>query len=407
MLSSTLVTLLLLSLGRAEASSQSTPSNADPFPYDPGFDIEAVAGTAKALPSHSWEFGTATEALLELYNSSYSVFGSATFPVPFLVPQGVPSLAYAADVIVLGTGANGLSDGDGAVGDPASLGVGAVMLGKTNESFTSGAYEEFAYITGQAPRWYNGAISQRTDIPELWADWMYMAPPFLAYYAVDTYNVSLMRSVVDQCGLYRQALKSNLTTDVPYDGLWEHIVGPQSADFGLWGTGNGWASAGMTRVLATVMNAPDSVTHGWKDQAVNNLTSWIEEIVHGAMGAPMVDGLLRNYLNDTSSDGLGFGDISSSSLIASVAYRMAVLQPRTFGSSYIQWAEGIRTTLGGNDSAGNPHVTSNGTVTPAVNPLNWFDTTPYTAGSPEGNNFVVLMYTAWRDCIIAGVCSQS
>ncbi|KAJ3711966.1 hypothetical protein C8R42DRAFT_595149 [Lentinula raphanica] len=407
MLSSTLVALFVLSSVQADALAWRTPSNADPFPYDPGFDIEAVAATAKALPSHSWEYGTATEALLELYNSSYSVFGSATFPVPFLIPAGVPSLAYAADVIVLGTGANGLSDGDGAVGDPASLGVGAVMLGKTNASFAGGAYQEFEYITGQAPRWYNGAISQRTDVPELWADWMYMAPPFLAYYAADTYNTSLLQSAVEQCGMYRQALKTNLTSDVSYDGVWEHIVGPQSADLGIWGTGNGWASAGMTRVLATVVNAPGSVTYGWKDEAVSNLTSWIEEIVQGAMGAPMVDGLLRNYLNDTSGDGHGFGDISSSSLIASVVYRMAVLQPQTFDSSYVSWAEAIRTTLGGNDSAGNPHVTTNGTVTPAVNPLNWYDTTPYTAGSPEGNNFVVLMYAAWRDCIIAGVCSQS
>ncbi|GAW10146.1 protein [Lentinula edodes] len=335
MLSAALVTLLL-SLSTTQAnSSWGHPTNADPFSYDPGFDIKAVATIAKALPSHSWEYGTATEALLELYNSSYSVFGSAPFPVPFLVPDGVPSLSYAAQNIVLGSGANGLSDGDGA----------------TSPSF--------------------GQIGS-----------------------------------VDQCGLYRQALKSNLTSSVSYDGLWEHIVGPQSADFGLWGTGNGWASAGMTRVLATVINAPSSTTYGWKDNAVRNLTSWIQEIVDGAMGAPMIDGLLRNYLNDTSSDRLGFGDISSSSLIASVAYRMAVLQPQTFGSTYIQWAEGIRTTLGGNDSAGNPHVTSNGTVTPAVNPLNWYDTTPYTAGSPEGNNFVVLLYTAWRDCIIAGVCSQ-
>ncbi|KAJ4477455.1 hypothetical protein J3R30DRAFT_220920 [Lentinula aciculospora] len=408
MLSSTIVGIVLaISSAQADIASWNTPANADPFPYDPGFDIEAVAAIAKSLPSHSWEYGTATEALLELYNSSYSVFGSSAFPVPVLVPDGVPSLAYAAKNIVLGTGANGLSDGDGAVGDPASLGVGAVMLGKTNSSFAGGAYEEVSYITGLAPRWYNGAISQRTDVPELWADWMYMAPPFLAYYAADTYNSSLLRSAVDQCGFYGQALQSNASSSVSYHGLWEHIVGPQSADFGLWGTGNGWATAGMTRVLATVMNAPSLVTYGWKDEAVSNLTSWIQEIVDGAMGAPMVDGLLRNYLNDTSSDGLGFGDISSSSLIASVAYRMAVLQPQTFGSAYIQWAEGIRTTLAGNDTAGNPHVTSNGTVTPAVNPLNWYDTAPYTAGSPEGNNFVVLMYAAWRDCIIASVCSQS
>ncbi|KIK66685.1 hypothetical protein GYMLUDRAFT_156931 [Collybiopsis luxurians FD-317 M1] len=384
----------------------STTQASDPFPYDPGFDIQAVAAIAKSLPSHSWEFGTATEALLELYNSSYSVFGTEAFPVPTLDQDDVPSLAYAAQKIVLGTGANGLSDGDGAVGDPASLGVGAVMLGKTDASFAGGAFEEFSYITGQAPRFFNGAISQRTDVAELWADFMYMAPPFLAYYAVDTANSSLLQLVVDQCGLYRQVLQANLSSSTSYDGLWEHIIGPQSADLGLWGTGNGWASAGMTRVLATVMNAPGWLTLGWGDDAISDLTGYIKEIVDGAIGSPLNDGLLRNYLNDTTNDGHGFQDISGSSLIAYVTYRMAVLQPDTFGYEYIQWAEGIRTTLGGTDAAGNPHVTANGTVTPAVNPLGWTDTTPWTAGSPEGNNFVVLMYAAWRDCIIAGVCAK-
>ena len=40
----------------------------NPYPYNPGFDIETVAATAKALPSHSWEYGSACEALLELHN---------------------------------------------------------------------------------------------------------------------------------------------------------------------------------------------------------------------------------------------------------------------------------------------------------------------------------------------------
>lgn len=164
---SALVTLFLAS---PLLSVHAQATNSDPFPYDPGFDISAVAALAKALPSHSWEYGTASETLIELYNSSYSVFGTAAFPVPVFQPDQVPALVYAEQVIVLGTGADGLSDGDGAVGDPASLGVAAVMLGKTDASFEDGAYQEFAYITGSAPRWYNGAISQRTDVPELWYD---------------------------------------------------------------------------------------------------------------------------------------------------------------------------------------------------------------------------------------------
>lgn len=235
---------------------------------------------------------------------------------------------------------------------------------------------------------------------------MYMAPPFLAYYAASTSNLTLLKDVVTQCTLYRQILQSNTTTpSAPYDGkLWEHIVGPQSADPGLWSTGNAWAAAGMTRVLATVIKAPVAWRDVfWRQSAIKTLTGYIQEILDGAMEAPPDDGLLRNYLNDTT----WFGEISGSSLLASVAYRMAVIDPNEFGETYIGWADGIRATLGGDDASGVPHVSSNGTVAPSVNPLGWGDRNKFTSGSPEGQNFVVLMYAAWRDCVFVNLCSRS
>jgi len=101
---------------------------------------------------------------LEVYSPSLSVFGSAPFPLR-ASGSSVPALVYAESKIVIGTGANGLSDGDGAVGDPASLGVSAVLLGG---EYMDAAREEVEYVLGRAPRWGNGAISQRVDVAELW-----------------------------------------------------------------------------------------------------------------------------------------------------------------------------------------------------------------------------------------------
>ncbi|KAJ7025809.1 family 88 glycosyl hydrolase [Mycena alexandri] len=398
----TFTTLLnLITTGLASAKS--------PTPFDPGFNITSVAAIAKSLPSHSWEYGTASEALLELDSPLLSVFGPRPFPVQTLSPATVPALAYAQSVIVLGTGANGLSNGDGAVGDPASLGVSAVLLGKTNATFATAAQSEIDYIVGSAPRWVNGAISQRTSVAELWADWMYMAPPFIAFFAADSNNASLLETAyVQSSSSAPTPLPPSPVGTSPTNGSWHHIVGPQSADPGLWSTGNGWAAAGMTRVLATILKAPVAANATWRASAVSDLTAWIKEIVDGARTQPTESGLLRNYLNDTSGDGHGFGEISGSSLIASVAYRMVVLAPDVFDApTYVGWADSIRAVLSGNDTEGNPHVTANGTVTPAVNPLGWGDTAPWTAGSPEGNNFVVLLYAAWRDCVYAGLCSKS
>ncbi|KAG6864139.1 hypothetical protein C0991_012188 [Blastosporella zonata] len=374
------------------------------YPISPGFDIQAVTTLAQSLPSHSWEFGAASQALLELYNPHLSVFGRTPFPVLTVQKDDVKALAFAASKITLGSGVNGLSNGDGAVGDPASLGVSAVMLGKTDSRYSEAARQTVDYMMNSAPRFYNGAISQRTSAPELWADFMYMAPPFFAYYAADTSDATLLYESVQQCGYYRQVLQSN--TSATYKGLWEHIIGPET-DTGLWSTGNGWAAAGMVRVLATIMRAPVAEGTAWKSGAIQDLTTWIMEILEGATASSLDGGLLRNYLNDDAdADGHGFGEISGSSMLASVAYRMAVLQPQACGQKYINWADGIRAVLAGKDANGQPHITVDGVATPAVNPLNWQDTKPFTTGSPEGQAFVVLMYSAWRDCVFARTCDS-
>lgn len=371
-----------------------------PFIYDPGFPVQQVASAAESLAKHSWEFGTTSQALLELYDPLLSVFGPTPFPVQASSTDQVKALAYAASKITFGQNENVLADGAGAVGDPASLGVSAIMLGKTIPKFGWAADSTIKYLLHSAPRYSNGAISQRVSTPELWADFMYMAPPFIAFYAADKNNETLLYESVKQCGYYREVLQSNTTQ--PYNGAWRHIIGPNHQDYGHWSTGNGWAAAGMLRVLATVMKAPVAQNASWKEGAIYNLTTWITEIIDGAIGSSMAAGLLRNYFDDMDPKAHGFGEVSGSSLLASVVYRMAILRPDVWKESYVSWAEGIRRVLGGKDAYGNPHVTADGIVTPAVNPMNWLD--PLPGRSPEAEAFVLIMYSAWRDCKMEGSC---
>ncbi|KAK2464716.1 hypothetical protein APHAL10511_003292 [Amanita phalloides] len=401
------LTLSALNSWRTAAGASLSASRA--IPFDPGFDIFQVAQLAEALPSHSWEYGTASEALLELHERDVSVFGDYPFPPPVLSADDSRSLAYASTKFNLSTGSNTLIYGDGAVGDPASLGISAYLLGMTNATLAAAAKRELDYVLNHAPRFWNGAISQRYNYPELWADFMYMAPPFIAYYGAATDNFDILQQAVDQCRLQRAILLAN---DTYVSGAWTHILGPASTDPGVWSTGNGWAAAGMTRVLATVLKAPVAkANRRWRDDAAQELSYYIQEILDAAMNSDLDDFLLRNYWNDyLNSDGHGYGETSGTSLLAAVAYRMAAMPewvlPEWKALDYASWGDWVRRTLGGTDESGNPHVTSNGTVTPSVNPLNWGDKTPYTAGSPEGQNFVVLMYAAWRDCVYADVCER-
>ena len=144
---------------------------------DAGYDPYAAAQAMIDKASHSWEWGTAAEALLELYNSELSVFGANPFPsskVPS-ANSSIFALEYAKQFINV----NGqVFVDDSAVGDPASLGVSAILIGQSDSAYLDASNRQADYILNQAPRWSNGAISQRPDVAEIWADNMAMSFPF-------------------------------------------------------------------------------------------------------------------------------------------------------------------------------------------------------------------------------------
>lgn len=167
---SSLISLLL-------AIPQATNAAANDV-VDAGFDVNAAAQVMLATASHSWEWGTAAQALLELHNPELSVFGANPFPdgkIPAADPSTTTALAYAKQFI--NRNSQTLVD-DSAVGDPASLGVSAVLLGQSDDVYIGAAEREADFLLNVAPRFSNGAISHRPDVAELWADNMAMSFPF-------------------------------------------------------------------------------------------------------------------------------------------------------------------------------------------------------------------------------------
>ncbi|KAI0098528.1 hypothetical protein GGR51DRAFT_538047 [Nemania sp. FL0031] len=346
--------------------------------------ISKVISQGHLLATHSWEFGAFSEALLEWYNPDLSVFGPSPFPhgkVPVVQVDQVESLSYAQPHIW--TNSTTLVDGDGAAGDPASLAVSAILIGQTQPPFLAAADRQIQHLLTAVPRWPNGAISHREDHAELWADFVYMAPPALAYWAIQDANKTLLNVAIEQCLLYRDVLVVPRGADAA--GLWHHIIGPQSQDLGIWSTGNAWAAAGMARVLATAKRSR------WASvlaSDLDHLTAAIRDILDAAIAidkAEPDEPLLRNYLNDTS----WFGELSGTTLLAATTYRMAKLAPGTFGDKYVAWAKGKRKEVV-------ERINNDGLLSPVINPLDWGDRTPGTA-SPEAQSFAVLLFAAYRD----------
>ncbi|GAA5889729.1 hypothetical protein JCM6882_004302 [Rhodosporidiobolus microsporus] len=340
----------------------------------------------------TWVAGTQLEALLELDYPTLSVFSDADYPPPTTpVPTEVDSVVSKWAAKRPSWTKELAYENNGAAADPAALGVGwlvaAAAEGAAGDSSTQSTYmsqvqQQVNYLLNSVPRTSDGAISHRpsSEAVQLWADFMYMVPPLLAYYGVATSNADLVREAYTQCRLYRQYLKGST-------GAWKHIVLGDWQDNGLWNTGNGWAAAGMTRVYATIVNSEFNST--FADEAAN-LVEWTNEILTAAFYNLKSDGLLPNYYD--SASGSSFSDGSGSALLAATAYRLAQLNSTAVPRNTMQHAATIRAAVNSKVS------TSTGWLAPVVNPLSFKD---QSSTSPEGEAFVLLLHSAWRDYLAA------
>lgn len=82
------------------------------------------------------------------------------------------------------------------------------MIGMHDAAYQAAAERELDYLLHQTPRWENGAISHRSEYPELWADFIFMAPPFLAYHAIVKKDSQLFILAMKQCILYAEVLRA-------------------------------------------------------------------------------------------------------------------------------------------------------------------------------------------------------
>ncbi|KAK0534506.1 hypothetical protein OC842_002624 [Tilletia horrida] len=348
---------------RSDANDDDSNTN-----YTPNITmLNTVTDTIASSQRASWEQGTAAAAFLELWDAQWSVWAGTRNGPPYRPDHLDPAQArneYPAKVLSIGLRSIAAQDGIGRLSsrvtgdestasgsalDSASSGesvlIGAFVEGDIRPDFStntrgtwiSAAARQLAFILNTVPRASNGAISHRFPDVQIWSDGVYMGPPFYAQYGLMTRNQTLLQLAYDQCRLYRDILRITQGTST---GLWAHIwaatttattnttagasagtnaTGPafRWIDSNSWVTGNGWASAGMLRVAASIAQSPFASS---MSSQVSDLTAWTREILDAAF--PLADpatGLFHNYANDTSQ----FLDSAGSSLLAYSAFRLA------------------------------------------------------------------------------------
>lgn len=272
---------------------------------------------------------------------------------------------------------------DAAAGDPAALGMAVVLAGKAtgdavvnNTKYSDAAQRQIDYLLYHVPRAPNGAISHRRDEVQLWADNVYMVPPFFAYYGVETQNKTLVEEAYNQIKAYRDGLRH------ADNNLWQHIIYNENIDDGLWGTGNAWAAAGIVRVIATIQQS--QYKDEMKDE-LKDLKSWADEIMKAAKDNMSENHMIRNYVNNASS----FEDSCATALIAATGLRMSTLG---LTNDYVNPSLQML-------SAASKNVNETGYLTHVTNPMLF---KVEGDSSPEGQTFIILAYAAYKDWVSQG-----
>ncbi len=310
---------------------------------------EKVKRAMLAMERRAWEQGVASQALLE--------WGDY---------DNVILLAKDAVVNQLKDGRLALNEGNIAVTDPASNGEPLLYAAKAtkDERLKKAAENMLGYLMYKAPRNRDGIIFHNCIENRIWVDACYMAPPYLA--VCGQYKDALL-----QINGYRRILQD------PETKLYFHIWDDDTHSFKrklLWGVGNGWAAAGITRVIK---NLPDTMK---KEKAL--LAGYVKEIIDGAIKFECEEGLFHDILNDPAS----FVETNSAQMYSYAIYRG--VKGGWLDVSYIKYADKMRNAVHKKVDeyglvqgvCGAPYFNKSGTAT-------------------EGQAFFILMESAYRDYI--------
>lgn len=278
------------------------------------------------------------------------------------------------------------------------------------------------------------ALSHRVGSPQLWADSVFMVPPFLAAYAVARQDEKWLWEAVEQIKAYSEVLSvasSNNSTDIEQSregknetirskvGLWKHIVSqPRKLeegfcchDEGIWLMGNAWVLAGVVRVLGVIERWEPVSTTGPKsskiltmdDEKRQESKKMLKNIANNMLRSLRPTKrceavLLINYLNLSKSEYDGtkaFREAAGSASVVSSIYRLAQIGGLE-DLEMLLWADELYNTVAA-------HIDEQGILSP-VTTVSEIPAQTCVRGTSEGQSFAIMMYAARRDCAKVHLC---
>lgn len=256
-----------------------------------------------SMQRYSWEQGVAAQAFLEMGEKE-------------LVIQ----MSKAAVLNQLADGRLAAMGNISAVTDPAGIGEAVLYASEVTKDpeLGSAVQKLINWLLEKAPRNRDGIIYHVIEKPQMWVDSFYMAPPFLS-----------------AAGYHQEALKQikgyiSLLFN-PEKKLFSHIWDESKNDFARgdsWGVGNGWALAGITRVIATLPEEFNAEKH--------ELINFVKTVLDSCLGCMRTDGLFHDVLDNKDS----FIETNLSQMAAYAIYRG--MKAGWLGDGYLTFAETMR-----------------------------------------------------------------
>jgi unsaturated rhamnogalacturonyl hydrolase len=230
--------------------------------------MQKVKTAMLAMQRFSWEQGVAAQALIE---SGY-------------IEEAV-LLAHDACVRQEEGGRLGVMADEKAVTDAAANGEPVLFAWSTtrDEKYRTAADRMLHYLLHIAPRTRNGALSHLNHRNQVWVDSFYMAPPFLAV-------AGYPEEAVQQVDHFRELLWNEEKR--MFSHMWDDDAG-QFARSDCWGVGNGWAAAGLVRVIRSL---PESMK-----EDKTRLIGYLKVVLEGCVAYQREDGLFHDVLDNADT----------------------------------------------------------------------------------------------------------
>lgn len=244
---------------------------------------ERVKRALLAMQRHDWEQGVTAQAFLEAGDSDIAIA---------LAVEGVNRQNADGRCCHIA--------GSPGVTDPCAVGEALVFaVEQTGDPALAAARDRLLHwALHDAPRNSAGVVYHFLHGQPIWVDTMYMLPPFLA-----------------RVGAYDEAIRQ-------LDGYWDILYTPENGLLAhqwsdaenrftrrdAWAVGNGWAMAGMSRVIALL---PES--HPGRAR----LIARVRQLIAAALPYQMEDGTFHDVLDDPAT----FREVNFAQMLAYTIYR--------------------------------------------------------------------------------------